>query len=58
MHKFPVSLNVLFALLFSNFKAKLARSSFFRLKTMKHPNILRYIDGVEVGLSFRFFFRQ
>eukprot|EP00117_Sycon_ciliatum_P002971 scpid30799/ scgid7961/ N-terminal kinase-like protein; SCY1-like protein 1 len=29
-------------------QVKLARASFFRLKTLRHPCILRYIDGVEL----------
>lgn len=30
---------------------KLARSAHLRLKTLRHPNILRYIDGVELPTS-------
>ncbi|KAL5463579.1 hypothetical protein EMCRGX_G032488 [Ephydatia muelleri] len=30
---------------------KLARSAHLRLKTLRHPNILRYIDGVELPSS-------
>ena len=27
---------------------RLARSAHLRLKTLRHPNILKYIDGIEV----------
>jgi len=33
---------------------KLAQSAHLRLKTLRHPNILRYIDGVEVKQSISF----
>lgn len=29
-------------------KVQLARSAHLRLKTLRHPNILKYIDGIEV----------
>ena len=29
-------------------QVKLAQSAHLRLKTLRHPNILKYIDGVEV----------
>lgn len=32
---------------------QLARSAHLRLKTLRHPNILRYIDGIEVSVCVR-----
>ena len=31
-------------------QVKLAQSAHLRLKTLRHPNILKYIDGIEVGV--------
>lgn len=28
----------------------MAQSAHLRLKTLRHPNILKYIDGIEVGV--------
>ena len=34
------------------FQAALARSSFKRIKTLRHPNILTFLDGIEVTVIF------
>ena len=34
---------------FGLLQIKLARSAHLRLKTLKHPNVLRYLDGIEVS---------
>lgn len=35
----------------SDTQAQVAKSSFKRMKTLRHPNLVTYIDGLEVGLS-------
>ena len=33
---------------FPHTQIKVAQSAHLRLKTLRHPNILKYIDGIEV----------
>lgn len=32
-------------------QTQLAKAAFKRMKTLRHPNILAYVDGLEVGLE-------
>ena len=35
-------------------QTQLAKAAFKRMKTLRHPNILAYVDGLEVRFSFFF----
>lgn len=39
-------------------QTQLAKAAFKRMKTLRHPNILAYVDGLEVLFSFLFFFLE